>query len=281
MLQLFSFSGRSSRFSYWSTFFAIALIFGYIKDTALAPLILILLIPYFAVQVRRCNDSGLSKWNILGQFIPVIGFIWLIRIGVKTPKAPTPAPAAKNSQRSQSFFDSERTYQETHTKEPRKQNNPTPPKKDIGSKKKKNSRIILCPSCSQRLKISIPLRNETFRCKTCHSKFTIKIDQDGSLYITHVVFKKHKKKKSKQSKENPSPKPNNEEGPTSIGDCFSILGLQQGASKGEIRKAYLLRIKEYHPDKVENLGEKLKTLAAVEAKKINASYQMLQDRGYA
>jgi hypothetical protein len=65
-----------------------------------------------------------------------------------------------------------------------------------------------------------------------------------------------------------------------IKDCFNILGLSSNSSSDEIVAAYRQKIKEYHPDKVANLGEKLKKLADSEAKKLNVAYAMLKDNGY-
>ena len=40
----------------------------------------------------------------------------------------------------------------------------------------------------------------------------------------------------------------------------------------DIKKAYQIKIKEYHPDKVDSMGEDLKKLAEEETKKINEAY---------
>jgi uncharacterized membrane protein YhaH (DUF805 family) len=39
---------------------------------------LALLVPSFAVSVRRLHDAGKSGWNLLIGIIPLIGFIWLL-----------------------------------------------------------------------------------------------------------------------------------------------------------------------------------------------------------
>ena len=57
-----------------------------------------------------------------------------------------------------------------------------------------------------------------------------------------------------------------------------ILGLQGRINIDSIKKAYKNKMKEYHPDKVENLGEKLKKLASEESKLINEAYEYFKDK---
>ncbi len=56
---------------------------------------------------------------------------------------------------------------------------------------------------------------------------------------------------------------------------YEILGLKLGASKEEIRNAYMELIKKYHPDKFENLSKEFKDLANKKAQLINEAYEFL------
>lgn len=61
-------------------------------------------------------------------------------------------------------------------------------------------------------------------------------------------------------------------------DCFKILGVTRSATIDEIDKAYRVKVKEYHPDRVGHLGEKLKLVAAREFERIQVAYQTLSRR---
>jgi uncharacterized protein YjbI with pentapeptide repeats len=58
-------------------------------------------------------------------------------------------------------------------------------------------------------------------------------------------------------------------------DCYKILGVSKEATPEEIAQAYRQRAKEYHPDRVHNLGEKLKIVAAREFERVSHAYKSL------
>ncbi|MDD2600239.1 MAG: DUF805 domain-containing protein [Kiritimatiellae bacterium] len=60
----------------------------------------------------------------------------------------------------------------------------------------------------------------------------------------------------------------------------SVLGLRGRTTKEDVRKAYRDLVTQYHPDKVAHLGEKLRTVAEEEMKKINEAYEYFR-RKYA
>ena len=58
-------------------------------------------------------------------------------------------------------------------------------------------------------------------------------------------------------------------------DCYRILGIMRDSSFEEIQQAYKKRVKEYHPDLVAHLGNKLKLVARREFERIQLAYKSL------
>ncbi|MFP4527229.1 MAG: J domain-containing protein [Candidatus Kapaibacterium sp.] len=58
--------------------------------------------------------------------------------------------------------------------------------------------------------------------------------------------------------------------------AYQILGIEAHADAEAIRSAYRKRLNEYHPDRVENLGEEIKTLAKNKTRQIIEAYNFLK-----
>ena len=58
-------------------------------------------------------------------------------------------------------------------------------------------------------------------------------------------------------------------------DPYTVLGIQPGASQGEIRKAYHDLCKKYHPDRVNHLGSEFRDLAHKMFINIKIAYKTL------
>lgn len=61
-----------------------------------------------------------------------------------------------------------------------------------------------------------------------------------------------------------------------INTAFQIIGIKNNSTVDEIKSAYKQKLKEYHPDKVANLGMELKVLAEKKTKEINESYEIIR-----
>ncbi|MCD8552385.1 DUF805 domain-containing protein [Seleniivibrio sp.] len=80
------FKGRATRTEYWMfTLFNVVIMalisfIGYFIDTDLIDLLysLAVIIPAFAVSIRRLHDTNRSAWWLLIMLVPVIGFIVLL-----------------------------------------------------------------------------------------------------------------------------------------------------------------------------------------------------------
>lgn len=128
-------------------------------------------------------------------------------------------------------------------------------------------RIFQCPHCSQRMRVQIPLIGRNSQCKRCGTKFAIGLDEHGNL---HVVSNG----RSKQHHDGEHDTPATSE------ECLALLGLGPIATSEEIKAAYKKQMKDYHPDKVAHLGEKLRAVAGREAQKLNSAYGFLKERGF-
>jgi DnaJ-domain-containing protein 1 len=58
---------------------------------------------------------------------------------------------------------------------------------------------------------------------------------------------------------------------------YQILGVRIGASREEIRRAYLKLAQKYHPDKVSHLADEFKAIAEEKMKEINGAYEVLKE----
>lgn len=62
---------------------------------------------------------------------------------------------------------------------------------------------------------------------------------------------------------------------------FEVLGVPELAEWPDIERAYRMKISQYHPDKVTQLGEDIRLIADIKSKEINAAYEIarkLRDR---
>lgn len=60
--------------------------------------------------------------------------------------------------------------------------------------------------------------------------------------------------------------------PTMDERWYVILEVAQSASRAEIERAYKVKISQYHPDKVAQMGIEIRELAEAKSKEINAAY---------
>jgi len=59
--------------------------------------------------------------------------------------------------------------------------------------------------------------------------------------------------------------------------AFQVLKIDKNVSSEDVKKAYIERIKEYHPDRLENFGDELKDLAKKKTQEINEAYSLIMN----
>ncbi len=101
-----------------------------------------------------------------------------------------------------------------------------------------------------------------------------------SLLGTHSFItekQRHQQTKNqKQSKSNTYQKQKNRTSKTKLQLSYSVLGLNEGCSSKEIKKAYRKMVLLYHPDKILHLDEVFKKTAKEKFLKINEAYDYLK-----
>jgi uncharacterized membrane protein YkvA (DUF1232 family) len=59
-------------------------------------------------------------------------------------------------------------------------------------------------------------------------------------------------------------------------DAYAVLGIERGASRDEITRAYREQMKRYHPDRVADLGQELQEVAHRKTLEIRRAYEELK-----
>jgi DnaJ-domain-containing protein 1 len=61
-----------------------------------------------------------------------------------------------------------------------------------------------------------------------------------------------------------------------LADPYHVLGANKPDSAEDIKRKYKQMIMQYHPDRVAQLGQKLKDLAAKETTEINCAFEVIR-----
>ena len=144
-------------------FFAI----GFLAESKLEGFILLALIPFFAIQIKRSRDIGWSGWLSLLSVVPIAQWIWLIVIGVKNRKQEENSFYSERAEESHQEYESSNFKQEEQKKE------------NDGFQNGVNERIIACPSCKQKIRLRLPLPGNIGKCIKCSTRFELHMDESG------------------------------------------------------------------------------------------------------
>lgn len=149
------------------------------------------------------------------------------------------------------------------SEEPRGRSHVNDKNQESGAEGRKEVRVFNCPGCAQRIRVTTPLPEGVGKCVKCETRFLIRSDESGNLYIYPAG-------------DVPQDDANTD---LDLNECCKILGVDWYADEDVVRAAYKKMMREYHPDKVSGLGKELQALAEKKSKQINAAYMFLKKRG--
>lgn len=125
-------------------------------------------------------------------------------------------------------------------------------------------------------KVYIIERNETFRVEDILNSENEKLKKEIETLNNQNTKNTHYQNNNKENNIN-----NNYSKKMDLNFACNVLGISESASTDEIKSAYKIKIKEYHPDKVSTLGKELQELAKTKTQVINSAYEFLKkEKGF-
>lgn len=187
-----------------------------------------------------------SFFSVTGTKIGIVlGFI----IGISSKEDTNKTEEKENSTHSDN-------KEKTSSTKPHKSSNPS----------SHETKIVRCLSCKKKIRVRLPLRGNKGKCVACSTSFSIKVDEKGNLIVGKI-------KTENETRGHHTSIP--------VSEYFKILEIEPTATPKEVKAAYRKKIREYHPDRVAGLGDKLKKMADEESKTINTAYSVLKSKGLA
>ncbi len=164
-------------------------------------------------------------------------------------KRQQPGPAAKRRAEAES---KRRTTQEAQRRAEAKRRAEAEATRRARQERSESSSMkakVECPQCRTEMYLRDPLSERTFHCRPCGCSFR------ASLALEIV-----------RKPESP--------------EAHRVLGTKPEFSDEEVKRHWREKLRKYHPDKVEALGDEFKVLAEEKTKALNFAYgQIKRDRG--
>lgn len=117
---------------------------------------------------------------------------------------------------------------------------------------------FVCVACATTIRIRDSAKSGTLKCPVCGTRLNVRI-VDGKPNVEN---------EQEQAKATPS------KGQEPESHC-QILGVSLCCSAQELKAAYRRKLKEYHPDRVADMGDEIQMLAERKTKEINWAYEQL------
>lgn len=144
-------------------------------------------------------------------------------------------------------------------------------KKESRDEIEEESRVtITCVKCGMLFPLDLLETRRRRYCPACQTEYqSIQAAKQPRVFLVIPSFQqaqgtgypKHLRKKNLSAQ---------------VLEALFILECSTEASFEEVRKAYHKKIKEYHPDKVLDLGKEIRKVAEVKTIELTAAYQVLQ-----
>jgi hypothetical protein len=126
-----------------------------------------------------------------------------------------------------------------------------------------NPRLLKCKACATTLRIPVRSGRNSYACPKCGQAFETRLEED----LLDVVF----------TLDNESTSAELPPAEMTVESACEFLGLNWPKSLEEIKKAWRLLNQEYHPDRHQQLPDRLKKAADEEVKRINIAYRFLEN----
>jgi len=128
--------------------------------------------------------------------------------------------------------------------------------------------IFDCMCCQTRIKIDTrdaSKLSQVFRCKNCRSRYSVKIAESDGFAIVVVPISHDDSEGSKSTT-----------CPAQIVEALRAFDLPTNADWPMVRTSYRRLIAQYHPDKVQHLGQELQKVAVQKTKEYNRLFEILE-----
>ena len=171
---------------------------------------------------------------------------------------------AEQEQRDQQRREHERQEQERAEQERRDQQ-----RREHERDRQNRTITFKCVDCNTGIRLRLQYDQGVYRCPSCKTEYrTIQGGGEPSVLLVVPTSLRRGQSSDTASKKKPMP--------PDVRSSLVAFALGEEATFDDVRRAYRVHIKQYHPDLVANLGPEIRKVAEKRTKEFNAAYQILE-----